>query len=66
MKKEVHILLISTKEKTAFVAGKILVFQEVLCSLIPFFNFFSPYCCAGWGYIVAFIKVLTMYQIYHT
>jgi hypothetical protein len=23
-------------------------------------------CCAGWGYIVAFTKVLTMYQIYHT
>jgi hypothetical protein len=23
------------------------------------------YCCAGWGYIVAFTKVLTVYQIYH-
>jgi hypothetical protein len=22
--------------------------------------------CAGWGNIVAFTKVLTMYQIYHT
>jgi hypothetical protein len=24
------------------------------------------YCCAGWGYIVAFTKVLTIYQIYCT
>jgi hypothetical protein len=24
------------------------------------------YCCAWWGYIVAFIEVLTLYQIYHT
>jgi hypothetical protein len=24
------------------------------------------YCGAGWGYIVAFTKVLAMYQIYHT
>jgi hypothetical protein len=24
------------------------------------------YCCAGWGYIAALTKVLTMYQIYHT
>jgi hypothetical protein len=23
-------------------------------------------CCPGWGYIVAFAKVLTLYQIYHT
>jgi hypothetical protein len=23
------------------------------------------YCCAGWGYIVAFTKVLIIYQIYH-
>jgi hypothetical protein len=28
--------------------------------------FFLFYYCAEWGYIVAFIKVLTMYQIYHT
>jgi hypothetical protein len=28
------------------------------------FNFF--YCCAGWGHIVAFTKVLTIYQTYHT
>jgi hypothetical protein len=27
-------------------------------------NFF--YCCSGWRYIVAFTKVLTMYQIYYT
>jgi hypothetical protein len=27
---------------------------------------FFFYCCARWGYIVAFIKVLTMYQIYHS
>jgi hypothetical protein len=26
----------------------------------------TMYCCAGWGYIVAFTKALTMYQIYHT
>jgi hypothetical protein len=30
------------------------------------FSFFSLFCCAGWGYIVAFTKVLTMYQLYHT
>jgi hypothetical protein len=24
------------------------------------------YCCSWWGYIVAFTKVLTMYQLYHT
>jgi hypothetical protein len=24
------------------------------------------YCCAEWGYIAAFTKVLTLYQIYHT
>jgi hypothetical protein len=24
------------------------------------------YCCAGWRYTVAFTKVLTVYQIYHT
>jgi hypothetical protein len=23
------------------------------------------YCCSGWGYIVAFTKVLTMYQTYY-
>jgi hypothetical protein len=30
-------------------------------------DFFSIYCCAEWGFIVAFtfIRVLTMYQIYH-
>jgi hypothetical protein len=27
---------------------------------------FSLCCCSGWGYIVRFTKVLTMYQIYHT
>jgi hypothetical protein len=27
---------------------------------------FFVYCCAGWGYIVAFPKVFTIYQIYHT
>jgi hypothetical protein len=30
------------------------------------FLFIYFYCCAGWGYIVAFTKVLTIYQIYHT
>jgi hypothetical protein len=28
--------------------------------------FFFYYCFAGWGYIVTFTKVLTIYQIYHT
>jgi hypothetical protein len=28
--------------------------------------FFLLYCCAGWGYTVAFTKGLIMYQIYHT
>jgi hypothetical protein len=27
---------------------------------------FFLYCCAEWGYIVAFTKVLTMYQLYNT
>jgi hypothetical protein len=27
---------------------------------------FFLYCCAEWGYIVAFTKVLTMYQLYRT
>jgi hypothetical protein len=40
-------------------------FVLAIILLIPFcFSFF--YFCAGWGYIVAFTKVLTMYQIYHT
>jgi hypothetical protein len=30
------------------------------------FACFFFYCYAGWGYIVAFTKVLTMYQIYYT
>jgi hypothetical protein len=30
------------------------------------FLLFFLHCCDGWGYIVAFTKVLTMYQIYHT
>jgi hypothetical protein len=30
------------------------------------FFIFSLYCCAGWEYVVAFTKVLTMYQIYLT
>jgi hypothetical protein len=37
------------------------------CGLILFLNsIFFLYCCVGWGYIMAFIKVLTMYQICHT
>jgi hypothetical protein len=28
------------------------------------YSFF--HCCGGWKYIVAFTKVLTMYQIFHT
>jgi hypothetical protein len=31
------------------------------CQLCFFF-----YCFAGWGYIVPFTEVLTIYQIYHT
>jgi hypothetical protein len=31
-----------------------------------FFNFIFIFYCAGWGYIVAFIKVVTMYQMYQT
>jgi hypothetical protein len=29
-------------------------------------SFYKIYCCAGWRYIVAFTKVLTIYQVYHT
>jgi hypothetical protein len=32
---------------------------------VPLLFFYSLYCCNGWGYIVAFAQVLTMYQIYH-
>jgi hypothetical protein len=28
--------------------------------------FFFNYCCARWGYIGVFTKVLTMYEIYHS
>jgi protein tyrosine phosphatase len=28
-------------------------------------SFFFFHCCAGWGHTVAFIKVLTIYQIHH-
>jgi hypothetical protein len=38
--------------------------ENYLHNHLQFFIFF--YCCAGWGYIVAFTKVLTMYQIHHT
>jgi hypothetical protein len=27
--------------------------------------FVCLFCCAGWGYIVTFEKVLTIYHIYH-
>jgi hypothetical protein len=37
------------------------LFWKTAFILFYFFN-----CCAGWGYIVAFTKVLAMYQIYHT
>jgi hypothetical protein len=30
------------------------------------FILFFYYCGTGWRYIVAFTKVLTMYEIYHT
>jgi hypothetical protein len=48
---------IPTKDKKAWV-GFVFVF-------VFFFTFFFFYC-AEWGYIVAFTKVLTVYQIYHT
>jgi hypothetical protein len=28
--------------------------------------YFFPYCCAGWEYIVAFTKVLTVHRTHHT
>jgi hypothetical protein len=36
--------------------------------LFFFFHFLKLlfYCCAGQGYIMAFTKVLILYQIYHT
>jgi hypothetical protein len=34
--------------------------------LSTLFILFFLWCCAGWGYIVAFTQVVTMYQIYHT
>jgi hypothetical protein len=37
--------------------------NEVIGLLILAFRFF--YCCAGWEYIIAFTKVLAMYQIHH-
>jgi hypothetical protein len=38
----------------------------VLSSKIICISHFFLYCFAGWRNIVAFTKVLTMYQIYHT
>jgi hypothetical protein len=35
-------------------------------NFVSFLLTFSIFCCAGWGYIVAFIKVLTLHQMYHT
>jgi hypothetical protein len=36
-----------------------------LSFLFFLFTYFF-YCCSGWGYIVAFTKDITMYQLYHT
>jgi hypothetical protein len=36
---------------------------HTVVSINYIFSFFKN--CAGWGYIVAFTKVLTIYQIYH-
>jgi hypothetical protein len=51
-----HLTLVTTKSKTL---GTLFFFPLLLLSL--FLGIFC--CCAGWGYIVSFTKVLT---IYHT
>jgi hypothetical protein len=40
--------------------------SKVIRSGFFFLFFFFCCCCAGWRYIVAFTKVLTIYKIYHT
>jgi hypothetical protein len=43
--------------------------SDAVTTLIEVYKFFFIityfYCYVGWGLIVAFIKVLTIYQIYH-
>jgi hypothetical protein len=41
-----------------------LFFFPSTVSVLLFYKFFN--CCVGWGHIVTFTKVLTIYQIYHT
>jgi hypothetical protein len=38
----------------------------LLIFFLPLWYFCCCNCCAGWGYIVTFTKVLTMCIIYHT
>jgi hypothetical protein len=40
----------------------IVIKVQFVCFFVYFGGFF--HCCAGWGHIVAFIKVLTIYQLY--
>jgi hypothetical protein len=54
--------LTCSKQMLTYVMNIILVF---LMFLQFFSSFFKNYYYAGWEYITAFAKVLTMYQIYH-
>jgi hypothetical protein len=38
-----------------------MILKAIILKITDFY-----YCCAGWRYIGAFTKVLTMYQIYHS
>jgi hypothetical protein len=37
-----------------------------LSNIFLYIYLFYLFYCAGWGYTVAFTKVLSMYQVYHT
>jgi hypothetical protein len=54
---------IPTSSVWGFLFSPILTKHLLLVVLLIFFFF---YCRSGWGYTVAFTKVLTMYQICHT
>jgi hypothetical protein len=60
------ILLFYLSAKTNFInylEGKMKNIMAETVQRRIFLSFFFFYCCARWGNIVAFAKVLTMYQI---
>jgi hypothetical protein len=53
-----------------YAEGKKILTHQWKNTIISYFSQYKPrisfYCCAGLGCIVAFIKVLTLYQMYCT